>query len=400
MFPALRQYLINELLRGIGTIGPTFEAFSQRFVDHLVDLPMQHRGLNSEGQPVGHTVDSVSEQGEVAAEYSAEQDYFEWPFKKIFKDLRHVRKLHPQAINVLLISSRESGPKAATRLTNLRARLKTCVGIDVKIFDARRISEHIVDTLLLNDRAVDELAQYLAPLSKVRDQFALTNLLPAVSLGHIARPVFYADIAKRIRTDRVVGLAGISGSGKSETAAAVAHAIAGKYDMVVWLPCSAITDLNDLCGVDIERRGHKVNLLQLLKDHSCLALFDDLRTPISRDELSTYCGQNSSILITRQSSHIGDIPMPFMDPEDSRQLLEHGIATKCPDDILATVEKTVGGHPLALRLMNAGVRNGTWEDLRLDCAAIGDYRDEDRTQRLADRLLGRLRGILERIGLL
>jgi hypothetical protein len=114
MTPAFRQYLINELIHGIGSIGQHFEAFGQRLVDFVVDVPMKHRGLNSEGQPVGHAVDSVSEAGDVVAEYSAEKDYFNRPYSKIRKDWRHAVALHPQVRRILLISGREAGPKAMT----------------------------------------------------------------------------------------------------------------------------------------------------------------------------------------------------------------------------------------------------------------------------------------------
>ena len=46
--------------------------------------------------------------------------------------------------------------------------------------------------------------------------------------------------------------------------------------------------------------------------------------------------------------------------------------------------------------MNAGVKQSSWEDLYSDCDAIGEYEDEQRVQRFADRLLGRLRSSLER----
>ena len=76
--------------------------------------------------------------------------------------------------------------------------------------------------------------------------------------------------------------------------------------------------------------------------------------------------------------------------------MERGLGSRCPDDVFEIVWNTVGGHPLALRLMNAGVRNGSWNELRGDCAAIGQYPDEDRMQKLADRLLGRLEHLLEK----
>jgi hypothetical protein len=181
-----RNYLINELVKGFETIGPGFEAFGTRLVDYLVNNKMQHRGLNIQGHPVGHTVDSVSETGEVAAEYSAKTDYFNAPFKKIFKDLRHSRNFHTQTKRILLLSSQECGPMAHTRLINLRSRVKKCMQLDMEIYDSRKQAEFIFDHLLLNDSAVDALAPYLAPLEKVRNEFAATNLVPQLTDGYLA----------------------------------------------------------------------------------------------------------------------------------------------------------------------------------------------------------------------
>jgi hypothetical protein len=164
MTPALRQHLVNELIRGIDSIGPLFEAFGQRFVDLVVDVPMTHRGVNAEGQPVGNTVDSYSGAGDVVAEYSSQKDYFERPYSKIRKDWLHVRNMHPQARRVLLVAGREAGPKPMVRVTNFASRIKKLKGIELETYDSRRIAEYIIDKLLLDDNAIDRLAPFLDPL--------------------------------------------------------------------------------------------------------------------------------------------------------------------------------------------------------------------------------------------
>jgi hypothetical protein len=156
---------------------------------------------------------------------------------------------------------------------------------------------------------------------------------------------------------------------------------------------NSITNLN---SIDVERRGQAVNLLYLLRERSCLAVLDDLQLGLSIADLKKYCGDRSAILVTRQSANDGDLRMPLFEFDDASKILEHGLSSRCPEDIFKIVWDTIGGHPLALRLMNAGVRNGSWNDLRYDCAAIGEYSDTDRLYRLADRLLGRLKNLIER----
>lgn len=393
---AHRRYLINELVKGFETIGPEYEDFGTRLVDYLVSEKMQHRGLNLNGHPVGHTVDSVSETGEVAAEYSAQRDYFETPFDKIDKDLGHSRTMHPQAKRVFLLSNQECGPKAHTELVNLQMQVKASMQIDLEIYDSRRQAEFIFDHLLLNDNAVDALTPYLAPLEKVSSEFVATNLVPQLTDGYLQRDQLEAKFVQCIRNERVIAIAGISGSGKSETAVAVTKAVATDFEIIVWVSATTFTSTNDLHCVNVGRRGEGVNLLHLLRERACLVILDDLRLRLSTTELKKHCGDRSAILVTRQLASDGDIKMPLLDHDDARKLLEQGVNNKCPDEVFDMVWDTIGGHPLALRLMNAGVRNGGWSDLPDDCAAIGQYPDEVRLQRLADRLLGRLEHLLEK----
>jgi hypothetical protein len=248
-----------------------------------------------------------------------------------------------------------------------------------------------VDELLLNDAAVDALSPYLAPLEKVRAEFAATNLVPNLSSGYLPRPGLETEVVRLIRTERFAALAGMSGTGKSETTVAVTRKLAADFEMVVWAPASTIQAVAELNAVVIERHSHRVNLFHFLRERSCLVVLDDLRISLSADEFKQHCGTRSAVLITRQSASDGDLRIPFLNRDDARTLLEQGQSSACPDDVFELVWKIVGGHPLALRLMNAGVRVGAWDELPGDCAAIGQYPDHDRPQRLADRLLGRLK---------
>lgn len=394
--PAHRRFLISELIKGIEVIGPEYEAFGTRLVDYLVKNKMRHRGLNSHGHPVGHTVDSVSESGDIAAEYSAEHGYFDGGFTKIFKDLRHSHESHHQATRILLLSSQECGPKVHTRLVNLQSRIKRWMGIDLEVYDARRQAEFIVDHLLPNDTAIDALSPYVRPMKSIRTEFASTNLMPQLGSKYMRRPTVETELVRLIRSERFAALAGMSGTGKSETAVAVSYDLFANFEMMIWVSATEVQALTDLQGLEIERRGHRINLLHLLRERSCLVILDDIRVNLSADDFKQYCGMKSAILITRQSASERDVRMPLLLRDEARALLEDGQASPCPDEVFDIAWKTVGGHPLALRLMNAGVRVGSWDELSGDCAAIGHYADADRPQRLADRVLGRLKTLLEK----
>lgn len=398
MNPAFRQYLVNQVRLGIENIGPTYEAFGTRLCDYIANVEMLHRGLNASGQPVGGTVDSISTDGTVAAEYSAEATYFRGSFGKIFKDIRHAFDLHGGLKLLYLLSSQTCGPNANTTLTRLVRRIKAQFHVQIEIYDARRQAEFIVDHLLVNDIAVEKLAHYVATLDKLQTEFAATHVVPPLVTGYLPRPDIETSIKDDLQAQNVVALSGISGTGKSQIAVAIAIEMAKQgTEIIVWIPSSQLSNINELKGVLIERNGQRLNVLGLLANRDCLVILDDLQIAISADELRQYCGKFGRILVTRQRNLKGDRAIPFLNDLESRKLLEDGISEPCPNDVLELVKKTVGGHPLSLRLMNASVKNNSsWNELAEDCASIGTFPDEDKIQLLADRLLGRLERVLEK----
>src|SRR5204862_5479742 len=136
------------------------------------------------------------------------------------------------------------------------------------------------------------------------------------------------------------------------------------FELVIWLPAAGISSINDLKGVDVERRGRKMNVLHLLSNRSCLVILDDLRVSIPKDGLLANCGPKSAVFITRQAAQAGDVAMQPLERADARRVLEHDIAQPCTDDIFDLVWGAGGGHPRAITLLNAGERKGVWADQR------------------------------------
>ncbi|WP_088260137.1 hypothetical protein [Fimbriiglobus ruber] len=391
-----RNYLIIELMKGIEAIGLHFETYGYRLADQLAGQKMSHRGANPGGNPVGHILDSVSADGTVAAEYSSQGNYFDDPFKKLINDIDHCIKLGPNVKKLFLVSSRECGPKALTELTKRFADYKKNKDLQVELYDSRRQAEFIVDTVLLNDDATDELAQFVAPLERVRSEYAATRTLPAQSPTYIAQKAMELVVKTKLQADKACIVAGMSGSGKSEITVAVARSLRSSFDVVVWVPASKTASLDELRAVELERRGHRINLQYLLQHRSCLMILDDLQLGTTTQELRKLCGPRSAVLATRQHAIVGDAKIQLLNEADARQLLEFELPAPCPNHIFKEVWRATGGHPFTLRLMNAGVRSSSWDDLAEDCKAIGHYTDAERAQKLTDKLLGRQISQLDR----
>jgi len=392
--PALRTLFIHQLSAGIQVIGPQFEAFARIIVDDISPVSVVHAGLNPLGHPVGHVVDTLASNGTVAAEYTTDEKSFRQPFNKLKGDCEHVRTTQPDVKTIYLVSSRECGPKARNHLTRLANVLWRKKQITVEIYDCIRLAAYIVDHLLLKDQIADRLEPYLGALALIRTQYAASNLVPLQKAGYRPRPEILAVIESRLAAEKVVVICGIGGSGKSDLAAEFGRAAKTRYTCVLWCLASSLRSPTELAAVHVQRRGKSANFQSMVQAGQCLLILDDLSPEFAKEDLLPLCGPGSAIIVTRQVGATTDFKIPLLDQKGAMELLQSGPVPPCPREIADTIWSTVGGHPLALRLLNSSARAASWRDVASDCADIGAIPDEDRARRLADRLLNRISGPL------
>jgi hypothetical protein len=215
--PRLREVYLAWLVTELRTIsGVAYERFGCLLMDRISPAPLQHRGINLDGAPVGHTLDSASSDEKYVAEYSSEATYFATSGKKIRKDARHALSLHPQVEHLWLLNNTEAGEKKSTQLRNAISRASRRCELNVEIYDSRRTAEFIVDNLLLDESTTVELAIYLPSLKTFASEMAATYLVPDPSPYFVERRHEMDRVLALLETDRAVALSGVSGSGKSE----------------------------------------------------------------------------------------------------------------------------------------------------------------------------------------
>lgn len=396
MRESLRVDYVTRLIEGIGRIGPgpMFERFGAKFLDHHLDVALVHRGLNAQLSPVGRTIDSYDDAGEVGAEYSIEQDYFQGAMGKASRDLLHVLRKHPQVEDIYLLSSRKASEGDIPAYTQRVGQWPGMLGRQLHIYDARRIAEVIVDELLMSDAAIDDLVEQIPALAAIIDDAAASLAVPDIDAHHVERPEVAAMIAAALAgRGPVATVAGIGGLGKSEAVIAYAAEHRESYDTCMWIDGDALRRPTDLKAIALWRGGSSRNVAAMLRARSCLLIIDDVADTILADELASYCGAGSHVILTRRSPREGDVVVPMLSREQARAILDQGLAEPCPDAVLDELLRTVGGHPLSLALVNSVIAEGaSWDDIAADCAGIPELTRGD--QRLADRLLGRLAGAL------
>jgi hypothetical protein len=339
-------------------------------------------------------VDTVSDDGRIVAEYSDADNYFDRLMTKAERDLRNALDRKPLAREIFLLSGSRKRPQIAQEFEGKVRKWPDMNGKTLHLWGAEEIATKLIEELIFSDTVVQRLAPYLPELQRIRDEEAISRLVPAPDRRRIARPEVDAEISRRLSEFPVVTISGIGGLGKSAAAAAYAADHENDYDLPIWLDAGEVRRPEDLKALPLVRGGETRNVMTLLRTRACLLVIDDAGPDFPAQKLADLCGPRSRIIITQRLAQLGSYLLPMLSRQDAKSLLDNEGAT-CPAADFETIWSSVGGHPLSLGLIGAAVRQGaTWQEIGLDCRAVGEL--EHRGERLADQLLGRFRPTLER----
>lgn len=402
LHPDARHTLVYELVRVFRPLsGVIWEPIGDILAESLAGVSFLHRGQGVKGNPQGYAVDSYTPEGDVAAQYGTAADYFD-ALKKPKADYDHVRRLLPQAKVVYLLSTQEATAKQFTEVTQWRDWVGRADEVRVDVYDAIRLAEHVVDTVIEDEDAYDALAAHLEPLRQLRDLHAAANNLPSLPAGVVTRAEVEEAVVAALDAHGIALLTGLSGGGKSVSALSVAHRLRGQFAWPVWTTELSVADVADLGAVDVARRGMRLNLEAMLRTRSCLLVLDDLQAkgPLEHvlDQIHRTRSADARVIITSQQfvNTPFTVEMTAMTPSDARQLIEHQ-TLPCPDGVFAAINVAVGGHPMALRLLNGLARDGVpWADLAAEASRVGELTVPERAQRLIDVVLAHRRAVLEK----
>ncbi|MBZ9727947.1 hypothetical protein LB554_28800 [Mesorhizobium sp. CO1-1-11] len=395
MNPQLRILLITRVIEAIEPMGPgpIFERFGMLFVKHLAGVDIVQRGSSVSGNPVGGTLDGLSPDGRVAVETSVQQDYFGGDLKKPTNDLEHVLSLSPDVREIYLLSSKRAPTGKIEEFAATSVKKPGMSGKILHLLDSRAMAEKVVDGLLEQDNAVEELSAILPMLSDIRDDLAATHLVPSVEFGHIRRTGITEELDSRLAASRCVVIAGIGGIGKTRAAAAYVSERQSEFPYILWLDARGINDKRQLSATPYSRGGTERNVRGLLHSKKCLLVLDDAPDQLSSDEIGVECGPEARVIITRRRPSADAYSLPMLDKKSAKALLGRGLPDGAADAVLPAAWRTVGGHPLSLQLLNSALRGGaSLDDILEDLKMVG--RLEDNGELLAERVLGRLRSTL------
>ncbi|MBY5326889.1 ATP-binding protein [Rhizobium leguminosarum] len=394
MNPKRRTAVIDRLANGIRYIATDFEKFGGLFMQAMLEQPLDHRGINLFGYPVGGVVDTTSNDGKIVVEYSDEKNYFSGGMAKARSDLAHALAAVPSAEQVFLLSGQINRPQIAQEFEREVHAMPQMHGKTFRLWGAVEIAAHLVDQLIFSDAVVRRLAPYLPDLERIRDEEAANRTVPEPAENWQHRTDIDHQIVGRLEKSPVLAISGVGGVGKTATAQAFAHLCERDYHLRIWVDGEEVRRVQDLQALPVVRGGESRNIAGLMQTLPCLLIIDDAPDDLDITALEKICGAGSHVILTQRSTKPHSYVLPMLSHPQSQALLAQAGAP-CPESVFNTIWATVKGHPLSLSLMLAAVNQGaTWDDISRDCQAIGEM--EAGGHRLTDILLERLRASLTR----
>jgi tetratricopeptide (TPR) repeat protein len=389
-----RAALIETLAQNVEQVGPEFERFAGIVMGALSKVRLTHAGVNLRGYPVAGVVDSESDDGREAVEYSDRRNYFDGMMTKAEDDLRKILKDRPGAKQIYLVAGERTRPQKVADFKERVLAWPQMAGKALTFFGSEEIATEIVDHLLLDEQLIGRVAPYLADLRRIVDEEAAAALVPSLPSEILARPNVDCEIVARLAVQPVLTIAGMGGLGKSIAAMAYANAHRGAYQIQIWLDGEEVKRAESLRAFPLVRADDPRNIAGLLEAGGCLLVIDDACQDLSIETLTKFCGEGSHVVLTRRLAPQGAYEPPLLTQDEARAMLD-APGAPCPPAVFETVWASINGYPLCLNLLRAAARSGVpWDDLAEDCCAVGKILDEDGV-RLVDRLLDRLKDLLQ-----
>lgn len=333
----IRKRVIKNLIEELGDMNASqLELIGHKVVELIEGRQLVHHGLNKDHKPVGHTVDSFTQDFSVAVECSTEEKYFldssgskeEGRFDKIEKDIKHaVSMAGAMPIETIYLVSRDLEPASFRGKFN-KSDLALEHGGKLKFLDARELANNIFDQSQKSPLAADFFRSYLPDFAQNLDNYEYYGRIPPACTNHQSEPLFLNAIRRHFSGDHhVCVLYGLSGAGKTQAAIDYVHSELASYGNYLWISGADWNKDQPLTAVKRVRGGVAINVAGLFNSSKMILVIDDLpRGFVLNDlaELEPGFKLGGRVLVTSQSGELGSpihLPIPQMALETAYRIL-------------------------------------------------------------------------------
>lgn len=388
-----------------------FEKFCYIIIEALTGQQLHHRGLTSNGQPSGYTVDSYSNDGSIVGEYSVDKDYFKL-LSKPENDVNHVIKQFPDVKYIYLLAGVSATPTQGINMANLCNTIEANSKYKIRWFDSKKIAEFILPNLLTQNIIIEKLGNYLKSLTLIYNTNINTVNLPQLPNNYRISNNTIESSFEILYKNRLVYITGISGLGKTMLSVKLAEILKKEtlLNAIYFIDGYKIKDSRGLYAVDLEMAGSKINLLGTLKKEQALFIIDDLCNDIDSsleilwneliNNVKSYVIVTSQIrCIFTKKSNI-EYKMPFLEEEKNVEEIINWRLTKekkCPTEILKVIHKKTNGHPMLLNALRTLVEyeDASWQEIDEELKEIASFEVEEGVL-LTNKILSRHKNSLSK----
>ncbi len=393
----LRRVAVQKLAGDLASLNATeFEIVGHMLVSAIEGRPLLHRGLNSNAQPVGYTVDTFDGERQVVAEYSTEGGYFSTPFTKIENDAKHACS-QVAAMQRLYLLSNEGCPnsrwEAAIHAAEEACKPRT---IQIEVYDLLRVARLIYDQVIAKTTLYEGFAYLLPSLAAVWRDYSFAYNRPSPPSDYVIDADRENSFLRAVQSESVVVVYGISGIGKSYLLRSALQKLDG-FENVVWLSGDDIPETaGSFASVTVSRLGMSFNLAGQFNNTRTLLVVDGWDEAIDRSrfgELQPGFERGSQIVVSSQLAPMPTVhgfPLTDTNPTCAKEILTLGLNDLTPEDSQAVdvIVERAGGHPLLMAIIRGLVAHGDapMQEVASDSANWPAYEDLQTQSMILDRL--------------
>lgn len=385
---------INQTCQDIEKLnGTDFEYFCKDILDLLVGGNVQHKGHNLYAKPVKSTADFNTDDFEIVGQCGTDRNYFD-DLKKPIKDIRGAIKNHPQSQVIYLFANQRA---TGGQLSNLVSEIQNIkISQNIEIYDSEKIAKKVILENILNDKIESLLEEYTSFAYQLYKSLPQTNRLPKFTSKRYFEREIETKIIKKIRSEKIVQIFGVSGIGKSEVSKSIVKKIQNDYETIIWVNGDDLNNTEfDFMSVHISKFNTKINLGSLLVNHKLILILDNFNENLNalKNQFEDFNKKESVCLITslqQNLCHENSYELRFMSPDTSKQIL---FETDNPpsEKIANSIIEYVDGYPLVLNIIRDSVEKEdyTWEDILEDIKSVVKIEDQEKNKKIATRILER-----------
>lgn len=395
MSDLIKQQSKKRIIEDLENLSPVdFENVGHNVVCCLEkSKQFRHPGVNKDNIPIKGSVDTISQDGFVVAEYSIDKEYFKTSEKPIH-DINHAFITQPQCNKLYLLSSQIMPPSYFTSIKDTDEYKNFSKKSKIYFYGANEIAEEIIRQSE-NLQVQNLFCYYLTSYSNYVEQYECFGKLPQQDEEYISNFVIQDAIKKHFKTNNICILNGVSGSGKTQAAIEFAKNL-GKE--VIWVNGSDFEQASTFSSVKAGRNGNAFNIAGFFNTGDKLLIIDDIKKQVTKEnfaELSTGLNNKGFIFCTSQLHLQNEIylPIPSFSKEMIQKLLQEESDFICSKENQEIYE-ICKNSPMGLKYIRSAYaqvcsfrdRNEFYKDILVDIISVTD----DKCESLIKKIVGKI----------